>query len=195
MQDISLHLMDIMQNSLVVDSTYVEVGITAEKEENLLTVYVKDDGWGMDEETIKKVSDPFYTTRTTRKAGLGIPMFTLAAEQAGGHVHIDSEKGKGTVITATFQIDNIDRKPLGDIAGTITTTIMGHPDIEFHLLLKSDKKDSEGNEYSYIFKTEDVRSQIGEVPIDDIVIIDYLNNEIKTQIERVFGGILDEIIS
>jgi hypothetical protein len=72
---------------------------------------------------------------------------------------------------------------------------MGHPDIEFHLLLKSDKIDSEGNEYSYIFRTEDVREQIGGVPIDDIVIIDYLNNEIKEQIGRVFGGILDEIIS
>lgn len=93
MVDLSLHLMDIMQNSVVVDSTYVEVRICAEKKKNLLTISVKDDGWGMSPETLKKVSDPFYTTRTTRKAGLGIPLLTDAAQMAGGEVRIESEPG------------------------------------------------------------------------------------------------------
>ena len=141
MVDLSLHLMDIMQNSVVVDSTYVEVRICAEKKKNLLTISVKDDGWGMSPETLKKVSDPFYTTRTTRKAGLGIPLLTDAAQMAGGEVRIESEPGAGTTTTATFQIDNIDRKPLGDVADTMTVSIMGHPELEFHLILKNDESE------------------------------------------------------
>ena len=90
---------------------------------------MKDDGWGMSPETLKKVSDPFYTTRTTRKAGLGIPLLTDAAQMAGGEVRIESEPGAGTTTTATFQIDNIDRKPLGDVADTMTVSIMGHPEL------------------------------------------------------------------
>ena len=95
--------MDIMQNSAVVGSTYIEVGIKAEKKKNLLTLYVKDDGWGMDEETVRKVSDPFYTTRTTRKAGLGIPLLRMSAEMAGGGISIESEPGRGTTIILDFR--------------------------------------------------------------------------------------------
>ena len=188
MTDLSLHLMDIMQNSVVVGSTYVETGIKAEKSKNLLTLYVKDDGWGMSEETIKKVSDPFYTTRTTRKAGLGIPLLRLSAEMAGGGITIESEPGKGTTITATYEIDNIDRKPLGDISETMAISIMGHPELEFHLILANDEEE-------YVFRTEDVREQIGTVPINDTVIIGYLKEMISEQVTNIFGGILDEITS
>ena len=188
MVDLSLHLMDIMQNSVVVDSTYVEVGISAEKKKNLLTVYVKDDGWGLSPETLKKVSDPFYTTRTTRKAGLGIPLLMDAAQMAGGEVQIESAPGKGTTTTATFQIDHIDRKPLGDVADTITASIMGHPELEFHLILKNDESE-------YIFRTEDVREQIGDVPINDIEIISFIRDMLNEQVTLLFGGILNEIIS
>ena len=172
MVDLSLHLMDIMQNSVVVDSTYVEVRICAEKKKNLLTISVKDDGWGMSPETLKKVSDPFYTTRTTRKAGLGIPLLTDAAQMAGGEVRIESEPGAGTTTTATFQIDNIDRKPLGDVADTMTVSIMGHPELEFHLILKNDESE-------FVFRTEDVRAQIGEVPINDVEIISFIRNTLS----------------
>lgn len=188
MTDLSLHLMDIMQNSAVVGSTYIEAGIKAEKKKNLLTMYVKDDGWGMSEETIKKVSDPFYTTRTTRKAGLGIPLLRQSAEMAGGGITIESEPGKGTIVTATYEIDNIDRKPLGDVGETMAISIMGHPELEFHLILAND--DTE-----YVFRTEDVKEQIGDVPINDTVIIGYLKEMISEQVNKIFGGILDEIIS
>ena len=188
MVDLSLHLMDIMQNSVVVGSTFVEAGIIAEKKKNLLTMYVKDDGWGMSPETVKRVSDPFYTTRSTRKAGLGLPLLMDAAHMAGGEVYIESEVGRGTTVTSTFQIDHIDRKPLGDVADTITASIMGYPDMEFHLLLKND--DAE-----YVFRTEDVREQIGEVPINDIEIISFIRDMLNEQITLMFGGILNEIIS
>lgn len=188
MTDLSLHLLDIIQNSLAAGASCVETGVRAEKKKNLLTLYVKDDGRGMTQETVRKVSDPFYTTRTTRKAGLGIPMFQASAEMAGGQLHIDSEPGKGTTITAEYEISNIDRKPLGDVADTITVCIMGHPETEFHLILENDDE-------SYVFRTEDVREQIGEVPVNDPVIIGYLREMIEEQSKSLFGGILNEIIS
>ncbi len=188
MTDLSLHLMDIMQNSIAADATRVEVGIRAEQSRNLLTIYVKDNGCGMSEETVQKVSDPFYTTRTTRKAGLGIPLFRASAEMAGGTMDIQSQPGKGTTISASYEIDHIDRKPLGDVASTITASITGYPEIDFDLVLQNDEDE-------YLFQTEDVRKQIGEVPINDIVIIQYLKEMIDEQIRSIFGGILNEIIS
>ncbi len=181
-----MHLMDIMQNSIVADATYVEVGIAADRAANLLTLYVEDDGRGMSEETVERVSNPFYTTRTTRKAGLGVPLFKDAAELAGGSLEICSELGRGTRITATFEIDNIDRRPLGDIPETITMSIMAYADMEFHLILKSEKSE-------YIFKTEEVREQIGELPINDIEVIGYIKDMLAEQVKIIFGGILHEI--
>jgi len=188
MTDLSLHLMDIIQNSLTAGADCVEVGVRAEKQKNRLTLYVKDNGSGMTEETIRRVSDPFYTTRTTRKAGLGIPLFKASAEMAGGSFSIESEPGKGTVVTAEYEIGNIDRKPLGSVAETITMCILGHPEIEFHLILENDDE-------SYVFRTEDARAQIGEVPLNDPVIVGYLKEMIEEQSRNLFGGILNEIIS
>ncbi len=188
MVDLSLHLMDIIQNSVVVGSTCVEVGVDARKEQDLLTIWVRDDGWGMSPETVKKVSDPFYTTRKTRRAGLGIPLLTDAAQMAGGEVKIESELNRGTTVTATFRISHIDRKPLGDVADTMAASIMGHPELEFHLILKND-------ETEYIFRTEDVREQIGEIPISDVEIISFIREMLNEQITLIFGGILNEIIS
>ena len=182
MKDLSLHLMDIMQNSVTAGASHIEVLVRAEKKKDLLTLSVKDDGKGMSGETLRQVSDPFYTTRTTRKAGLGIPLFKASAEMAGGSFSIESEIGKGTVVTAVYQISHIDRKPLGSVADTVTMCIMGHPEIDYHLILEND--DSE-----FVFRTEDVREQIGEVPIEDPVIIGYLKEMIMEQTEGLFGGI------
>lgn len=186
MKDLSLHLMDIMQNSVAADATYVEVGISTDIDINLLTLYVEDDGRGMSEETVKRVSDPFYTTRTTRKAGLGIPLLKAAAELAGGTLDICSKEGQGTRITATFEINNIDRKPLGNVPETLTMSIMSYPDMEFHLIMKNGKSE-------YIFKTEEIREQIGELPINDIEVTGYIGDMLAEQIKIIFGGILHEI--
>lgn len=186
MIDLSLHLMDIIQNSIVVGSSYVEVVIKAESDKNCLTLSIQDDGCGMTEETIKKVTDPFFTTRTTRKTGLGIPLFAAAAEMAGGNLKIESEVGVGTTVTATFMIDNIDRKPLGDIADTMSSLIMAHPEMEFHLILTVDDS-------SFEFRTEEAKEQIGGLPINDVEIIAFIKSMIEEQVNKLFGGILNEI--
>ncbi len=186
MEDLSLHLMDIMQNSVAAGATYVEVEISVDKDRQKLTLCVNDDGRGMSEDTLKKVTNPFYTTRTTRRAGLGIPLFKDAAEIAGGMLEIDSKQGCGTSVTATFDIENIDRKPLGDVPETVVMSIMAYNDMEFHLILKN-------GESEYIFKTEEIREQIGDIPINDMQVLSFIREMLDEQIKVIFGGILNEI--
>ena len=106
MREISLNILDIAQNSVKAEASKVEIGILAEN--NLLTIYVSDNGKGMSKEFLASVTDPFTTTRTTRKVGMGIPLFKMAAESTGGSFSIESELGKGTTTTATFVIDRND---------------------------------------------------------------------------------------
>ncbi len=188
MVDLSLHLMDVIQNSIDADSTHIEVSVEAEKSKNLLTVRVKDDGKGMSPETVKKAFDPFFTGKSSREVGLGIPLLVDTAAMAGGTVRIDSVQDTGTTTTATFELENISRKPLGDLAETMALSIMGCPDIEFHLILRNEESE-------FVFRTEEVRKQIGEVPINDFEIISFIEQMLDEQIISIFGGILNEIIS
>lgn len=187
MLDLSLHLTDIMQNSAEAGASLVEAEIAVEPEEKLLTLRVKDDGRGMSPEALEKVFDPFYTTRTTRRVGLGIPLLDDAARMAGGSVRIESAEGAGTAVTAAFRTDSIDRKPLGDIAEAAATFIAGYPESKFHMTLRCGASE-------FIFRTEDVRRQIGSVPINDIEIIAFIRDMLNEQITLLFGGILYEII-
>lgn len=126
MKELSLNILDIAQNSFTAGATLTQVML--EETENKLIIKIKDDGCGMSEDTLKNVSNPFYTTRTTRKVGLGIPLFRLAAEQTGGSLCIESTQDPachGTVITGVFCKDHIDFTPLGDIASTVCLLAQG----------------------------------------------------------------------
>ncbi|MDK2866186.1 MAG: hypothetical protein PWP51_27 [Clostridiales bacterium] len=123
MRELSLHILDIAQNSIKAEAETLRIAIIEDYDRDLLTIKIKDDGIGMDEETVKRVVDPFYTTRTTRKVGLGIPLFKISALQCGGSFEIKSQLGKGTEIMATFQYSHIDRVPLGNMAETIVTIL------------------------------------------------------------------------
>lgn len=131
MEDISLHILDIAVNSIAAKAKRVEIRVIEDVEENLFTVEIKDDGKGMDEATLKKVLDPFFTTRTTRKVGLGLPMLAQSAKESGGNIEINSQVGKGTRVRAVFQYDHPDRKPLGNMKETLMTLITSHPEIDF----------------------------------------------------------------
>ncbi|HPT32677.1 MAG TPA: ATP-binding protein, partial [Prolixibacteraceae bacterium] len=104
--------------------------ISEDKNCDLYSVIIRDNGCGMTEETAQKAVEPFFTSRTTRKVGLGLPFLKQNAEQAGGSLHIDSEPGKGTVVSADFGLSHIDRPSLGDMAGVFLISVIGHPDIE-----------------------------------------------------------------
>lgn len=109
----------------------VEIKITEDKKRDLLQIVIKDNGSGMDQEMIKKARDPFVTTRTTRRVGLGLSMLEQAAQETGGDLSIVSEAGQGTEIKATFHASHIDRKPMGDMGSSIISLIVGNPDVDF----------------------------------------------------------------
>ena len=123
MQEISLNILDIAQNSIRADATLIEIIIEENPETDLFAFTIKDNGCGMDAEMVKTVSDPFVTTRTTRKVGLGISLLKAAAQQTGGDIKLESELGVGTVIRADFSYGHIDRQPLGDISAVMVSLI------------------------------------------------------------------------
>ena len=131
MEDLSLHILDVAENSISGLAGRIEIRIDEDPENDVLTIEIKDDGKGMDERMLQKALDPFFTTRTTRRVGLGLPMLAQAARETEGKIELDSRPGGGTTVKATFSYSHPDRKPMGDIHETIRTLVMGHPEIDF----------------------------------------------------------------
>ena len=131
MEDLSLHILDIAENSISASAKRIEIRICEDQAEDLLTIEIKDDGRGMDEQALQKALDPFFTTRTTRKVGLGLSLLAQAARQSDGRIELSSGPDKGTVVKAVFRFSHIDRKPIGDIYETIRTLVAGHPGVDF----------------------------------------------------------------
>jgi hypothetical protein len=130
MEELSLHILDIAMNSTRAGATKITLELTEDREGNLLTFVIRDNGCGMTEEQLSQIHDPFFTTRTTRRVGLGIPLLKQTAEQAGGGLTVTSAPGEGTTVEARFELDNIDRPPLGDVAATVWTLIVTNADVE-----------------------------------------------------------------
>ena len=184
MKDLSLHLLDIAQNSIRAEASCVEIGFEL-KENGMLIMTVRDDGCGMDRELLERVRSPFATTRTTRKIGLGIPMLMQNAMAAGGELTLDSEPGKGTLLTASFDTTSIDCLPLGDIPATMVTLITANPDRpEFHLRCVSP-------EGEMTFTTEEVRAALGpEVPLSEPEIAAWMSGAIAEEMTPLLGKIM-----
>ena len=186
MRDLSLHLMDIIQNSVTAGAKLIETGFEAC--DGKLVMTIADNGCGMDSELLARVTDPFSTTRKTRKVGLGIPLLKAAAERASGGLEIDSQPGLGTNVRACFDVGNIDRPPLGDIAETIAGVILSNPEILFKLRLKSP-----GGEFA--LDTGEIKERLGEVPIVELEVLTWIKEYVEEGITAIFGGVLDEIDS
>lgn len=159
MTEISLNILDVAENSTSAGADLVEIYVEADTKADTLTVIIKDDGCGMDAEQLEKVTDPFYTTRKTRKVGLGVPFLKQAAEDAGGEFRIESEVGKGTTVTAVFGLSNVDRMPLGDISTTIQNLIIYHTDTDFYYRYSYDGA-------SFELDTRQMKEMLGGVPLD-----------------------------
>ena len=131
MEDLSLHILDIAENSINGAARTIEIIIDEDRAKDLLTIEIKDDGKGMDEKTLKKALDPFFTTRKTRRVGLGLSLLAQAAEQSGGKMELNSKPHVGTTVRATFRMSHPDCKPMGDINETMRMLVAGHPEINF----------------------------------------------------------------
>jgi anti-sigma regulatory factor (Ser/Thr protein kinase) len=176
MKELSLNILDVAKNSVVAGSTIVEILLTTD-DLGKLTLIIRDDGCGMSEETVKNVTDPFYTTRTTRKVGMGIPLLKLAAEQTGGTLKIVSsqhEADHGTTVTATFDTKSIDFMPIGDIVSTICILIAGSPEIDFYFSDVTPEREVS-------LRTEELRAVLGDVSLAEpevqLWIKEYLNEQ------------------
>ena len=130
MKELSLHLLDVAKNSVAAGATWVDISLDEDKD-GRLTIVISDNGRGMSPEFLAQVTDPFTTTRTTRKVGLGLPLYRMAAEQTGGSLDIQSPLGQGTTVTAVFDRKHLDCPPLGDLAGTVALLIQGSPELDF----------------------------------------------------------------
>lgn len=160
MRELSLYILDIVQNSLAAGACDIEISVLEDKKSDRLIIEISDNGSGMTQTQKNQVADPFYTTRTTRKVGLGIPFLRMAAEQTGGKVEIVSKLGKGTTLAAEFVRSHIDCLPLGDVVSTLMVLIRANPDINFCY-----KRVLDGR--SYVVDTRKFKEVLGDVPLDN----------------------------
>ena len=161
MQELADHVMDIAQNSISAGATQIFVSVSEDSAADRLTVTVEDNGRGMTAAQAARATDPFYTTRTTRKVGLGIPLFQMQAEMTGGNFQITSEPGTGTKVTAEFVPSHVDMVPLGDLALTVRLLIACNPGLDFVFCHRKDQK-------RFTLDTRELRKALGgEVPLSD----------------------------
>lgn len=181
MTEISLNVLDVAENSTRAGAALVEITVDADMDADRLTIIIKDDGCGMTAEQVARVTDPFFTSRTTRKVGLGVPFFKFAAESTGGSFTIESEVGTGTVVTAVFVLSHIDRMPLGDINSTIHTLVVYHPDTDFLY------RYCYGG-HSFTLDTREFRQVLGDVPFDTPEISSYIMEYLTENKLETDGG-------
>ncbi len=162
MNTLTFHITDIASNSVRAGATRISLEITIHEDHT--TIRITDNGCGMDAETVSRITNPFYTTRTTRKVGLGIPFLIQNAEQTGGHVSITSEPGKGTAVTACFITSNIDCPPMGDLPGTVAMLISGNPGINVCFSYRKE-------ELLFEISSEDLQSVFEDIPLSHPKII------------------------
>lgn len=177
MKELSLNILDIAMNSVKAGATVITLRLDEDPE--MLSITIADDGCGMDAQTVAKLSNPFYTTRTTRRVGLGIPFYLLAAQQTGGDVTIRSvpqpDPNHGTEVKAVFYKQHIDFTPLGDIISTVTTLIHGNPHIDLEFCHTIDGT-------PITLSTREVKALLGEeIPINSLEILDWIRDYLSEQ--------------
>ncbi|NTW16405.1 MAG: ATP-binding protein [Syntrophaceae bacterium] len=178
MLELSLHILDVVENSTRAGAKNVELTMVEDTCKDTLSLEIKDDGSGMSEDVVKKVLDPFYTTKTVRNVGLGLPMLAQATERTEGHFIIESKGGEGTRVAAVFKLSHIDLQPLGDIASTLVTLIAGNPDVDFIYRHQHDHRE-------YVLDTKDIKKEIDDVPINNVEILNFIREHVQEGLKEI----------
>lgn len=181
MPELSLNILDVAENSTKAGAKLLEISVDADFAADRLTIRITDDGCGMTPEQLNAVTDPFFTSRTTRKVGLGVPFFKYAAEITGGSFSIESEPGRGTCVTAVFVLSSIDRMPLGDISATIHTLVLYHPETEIVYTYCY-------NGSSFSLDTREFKEILGDVPFTQPQVSEYIMEYLKENKAETDGG-------
>ena len=184
MREIALHLLDIAENSVAANAKNIMLTVCENLQGDQLTASVIDDGKGMSAEMVASVVDPFVTSRTTRKVGLGIPLFKTAAEACNGKLVINSEIGKGTRLDVEFQHSHIDRMPLGDLSSTMLTLFVSYPQI--HWLFDYSTIPADGKpEEKFVFDTQPVMAELGDLSLTEPAVLAFIREYIESGVARV----------
>lgn len=181
MPEISMNVLDITENSVRAGASLISISVDVDEEADRLTIVIEDNGCGMTREQVEHVEDPFYTTRTTRKVGLGIPFYKMAALSTGGEFSIESQPGKGTRVVTSFGLSHIDRMPLGDINGTIHTLITFNTNIDFVYSYSFNGK-------SFTLDTRQFRQILDGVPLDNPEVSRYIKEFLDENKQETDGG-------
>lgn len=178
MEDISLHILDVAENGIRAGAKLLLITITEDAQNDSLTVTIQDNGRGMAPDFLKRVLDPFVTTRTTRKVGLGLSLFQQSARDAGGDLVVESELGTGTTVKVFMRHGHIDRKPMGNMPETMLSLIEGNPDVDFvYTHIRNGKK--------YVLDTRDIRKELEEVPINCPEVIDLIKQDLESGLRHI----------
>ena len=178
MLELAAHILDIAENSVRAGAKLIKIDIEEDTAKDFLSIKIIDDGQGMKKEEIKKVLDPFYTTKTVRRVGLGIPLLADVAQRSGGSLQIKSEKDKGTTVKATFGLSHVDRQPMGDIIGTLIVLIAGNSAVDF---LYRHKR----NNQQFKMDTRQIRKEISDVPISHPEILKYIRGVLEEGFDEI----------
>lgn len=181
MKELSLNILDITNNSVKASADTIEIAVTESEKDDKVSILIADNGCGMSAEFVEKVTDPFVTTRTTRKIGLGLPLLKQSAIDTDGHFEITSKPGIGTKVYADFRLTHLDRAPLGDMASTVTTLISAAPDIRYVYTHTTDTG-------TFIFDTDEIKKELDGIPLTEPDILMWISGYIKDNLQNINGG-------
>ena len=178
MRELSLHILDIAENGITAGADCIDILVHEARTEDVLTIKIKDNGRGMPADKLKNLTDPFITSRTTRRVGLGLSLLATAAERCDGKLEVETKTGVGTEVVVTFQYSHIDRAPLGDMASTITTLIMGNPQTDFvynHIIDSDD----------FVMDTRELKEELGDEALANPIVIHSLTESIRNSLDQI----------
>ncbi len=181
MKELSLNILDISQNSVKAKASRIDICLTESVSRDLVSIAITDNGCGMSEQLLASVTDPFVTTRTTRKVGLGIPLLRQLSIDTDGEFDISSELGKGTRIFASFKLTHLDRPPIGDMPSTIVTLISSDPDIRYVYTHKTDVGE-------FVLDTDEIKETLDGIPISEPEILVWLGGYLTENLNSIEGG-------
>lgn len=185
MRELSLHILDIVENGITAGGTCIWIQVEEDHQADQLKIVIRDNGRGMPLEKMQHIHDPFVTSRTTRRVGLGLSLLAAAAERCEGTLRVDATPGKGTEVEATFRHGHIDRAPLGDMAATLTTLIIGNPGIDFVYSHRID-----GEEFS--LDTREIRAEMEDLSLSDPMVVHHLTESIRSSLKALASNKKDD---
>jgi len=181
MKDLSLHILDIAQNSISAGASLIGINICENPAKDTYELTITDNGKGMNSDTSQKATDPFFTSRTTRNVGLGLPLLKQNAERTGGSFNLQSSPGDGTMVDAVFIYSNIDRLPLGDIGGVIALLASANPLLDFTYLHKTDAD-------TFIFDTREVKAELDDLSISNAEVTRFIKEMINENVKSIMAS-------